>query len=144
MRNVRVFFVISIVLSAFAISACLFSLHEYRHRTDELRYFSGISLSELDELYLTEAGTRGITAYIYIGRPTCPNCQKAITAVRDFAERTQTEISYFNTTNDRIENREEMLRVLGRFGVEVVPALVHVKDGAVARIFDYENIMSEL
>lgn len=69
---------------------------------------------------------------LFIGRPTCEECQKASKILKKMNLDTEIEIGYWNTDKAR-EDEEKLDDILTKLDVAAVPAVLKVADGEVER-----------
>lgn len=94
------------------------------------------SLIELDQMQeTTDAGM------IYFYRNDCSECKKSTPAIMEIVKKYNQEIYYYNTSVDRDNNYDEMIKVLESYNVTEVPAFVIYKDGKVIKSFGADNII---
>ena len=75
------------------------------------------------------------TFYLYVGRPNCPDCQVFFPEFEKRVKEQNIKIFYFNS-KVKASKREEMKEYVSSFGIEEIPAIVAVKDGAVRKVYD--------
>lgn len=71
--------------------------------------------------------------WIYIGRPTCEECKKFAPVLEETFREKQQKIYYYNTDSERNTNEEDMLGVIDRLNVQIVPTVIHLKGGEVVK-----------
>ena len=68
---------------------------------------------------------------VYVGRPTCPECQKFEPVLREVLTDESRTIYYFNTDEARKDDEESLTSLATELGIEVVPTVVKISDGHV-------------
>ena len=71
------------------------------------------------------------TFFLYIGRPSCPDCEEYKPILEDVVLN-KFEVFYYNTDETREDKEYEDL--LERLGVDAVPMLIQIKNGAAKNI----------
>lgn len=82
-----------------------------------------ITLKELD--YLSK---QNVNKYIYIGRDSCYTCQTLYPTIEEYAATMSDSFYYYNTEQDRYNNKKEMKQVLNNLNIHEVPAIIHFSD----------------
>lgn len=75
---------------------------------------------------------------IYIGRDDCKSCYYLEPQLNRMIVEKDVHIYYYNTGNDRIERKEEMLETLDRYNIKTVPALI-ICNGTDYNVFQGEE-----
>lgn len=84
----------------------------------------------MENITLEQLDNPGKEDYIiYIGRQDCLDCRLAKDKIQKGKERQPIRVFYYDTDLDREKNRENMDRVLEKYRVTAVPAVVFVRDG---------------
>ncbi|MBC1501761.1 thioredoxin family protein [Listeria weihenstephanensis] len=68
------------------------------------------------------------TGYVYIGRPTCPDCEPFQKKLVKALEATDRQAFYYNTDKAR-EADKNYTAIIKRMGVRVVPTLIYYTRG---------------
>lgn len=74
------------------------------------------------------------TAYIYFGRPTCPDCADFIPILEQELQIAKTNVYYFNT--DIFKKEPEYENVIKTFNIIWIPALYETENGNITNSFD--------
>lgn len=74
------------------------------------------------------------SAYIYFGRPTCPDCSDFIPILEKELQLAKTNVYYFNT--DMFKKEPEYENVIKTFHIIWIPALYETKNGNILKTFD--------
>ncbi|WP_124065043.1 thioredoxin family protein [Clostridium sp. E02] len=74
------------------------------------------------------------SAYIYFGRPTCPDCSDFIPILEKELQLAKTNVYYFNT--DRFNKEPEYENVIKTFQIIWIPALYETESGNITNSFD--------
>ncbi|MFV1457195.1 thioredoxin family protein [Bacillus mycoides] len=110
--------------------------------TNEKTYESGLNtkdsgmednsqLNKVTTAELTEAINDGDTKILYLGRPTCPSCQKYRPIQDKVLKDMDMKIDYYNTDDAKVEDKEGFKKILETLSVQGVPTLVKVSGGKV-------------
>lgn len=87
---------------------------------------NSINLDELD--YILH---RNANQYVYIGRDSCSVCQDAYPLVEKYASTISEPVYYYDTEQDRYNNKQEMEQILDEINVDEVPTVLMFEDGEV-------------
>jgi hypothetical protein len=108
----------------------------YAIRTE--RYpIEDISLKNLDEIY------KG-NYLIYISKASCGECSEAEEYLKDFIQNQPVKIYHYDTEKDRVENKDYLERVLDKYSVWYVPAIVIIENGEYQKTLFSRQIKEEL
>lgn len=69
--------------------------------------------------------------FVYIGRPTCPECQKFEPILKETLKGEYKTIYYYNTDVARKDNEESLESLAFELGVKVVPTMIKISNGKV-------------
>ncbi|MGM9902558.1 hypothetical protein A5844_000945 [Enterococcus sp. 10A9_DIV0425] len=69
--------------------------------------------------------------FVYVGRPTCPECQKFEPILKETLTDEYKTMYYYNTDVARKDNEESLQSLASELGVEVVPTIVKISNGKV-------------
>ena len=95
----------------------------------------------LEEFHDIINGENDGLLYIYIGRDTCPECQRFYPQLCELMEENNMNIIYYSTEPDRYERPDETNEILNSVGIEKVPAVVEMEDDQIKNIFDGEDFI---
>lgn len=98
-----------------------------------------ITLKELD--YFTE---KNISDLIYIKRTDCYVCTKVEPELKSFLISEELNFLYYDTVNDRENNKEYLQMVLDKYKIDSVPFLIVIENGEILKTFREELIVNEL
>lgn len=71
--------------------------------------------------------------WIYIGRPTCQECEKFSPVLKEFLKENKKSIYYYNTDKATKENKQEMISLLEELEIKLVPTIIHLKEGKIIK-----------
>ena len=72
------------------------------------------------------------TGYIYIGRPTCEECQDFLPKLKSILIKKERKIFYYNTDDARKENQYKLVKELNNLDVKIVLTILYVKKGKIS------------
>ena len=78
-----------------------------------------VDLNELDCIL-----KNNINQYVYIGRDSCSVCQDAYPLIEKYASTISEPVYYYNTEQDRYDNKQEMKQILDEINVDEVPTVL--------------------
>jgi predicted bacteriocin transport accessory protein len=73
--------------------------------------------------------------YVYFGRPSCPDCREFYPKFKAILEKSKVEVYYYST-EAKASEKAEMRDFIKSLGMKGVPSIVHIKENAVAEIYD--------
>ena len=74
-------------------------------------------------------------AFVYVGRPSCIDCEVFYPELINILKENKTSIFYFDTTT-KASKKPEMKSLMQSFGIEQIPAIMHIKDGEIFQLYD--------
>ncbi|MET1180507.1 thioredoxin family protein [Peribacillus simplex] len=78
--------------------------------------------------------------WVYIGRPTCDECDKFSPVLNEVLKENNIQVYYYNTDKEREENEKEMVNQINKLGVKTVPTMINFKKGKVIKTVNgYQN-----
>lgn len=110
---------ICLLLCSVALYACQSSQEA---KTEVITSTQSISLEEVEEKIGKQEDF-----YLYVGRPTCPYCQKFFPNLEKAIQDTQVSVYYLNTDE---ESSELVKNFVSSQNIETVPHLTFYHDGA--------------
>ncbi|MBO0431059.1 thioredoxin family protein [Enterococcus sp. DIV0660C] len=84
------------------------------------------------------------TGYIYIGRPTCEECQEFLPKLRSVLIKKRQKVFYYNTDNARKENQDKLVKELNNLNVKIVPTILYMKKGKIDEKLEGSTNKSEI
>ncbi|MBC1375478.1 thioredoxin family protein [Listeria farberi] len=77
------------------------------------------------------------TGLVYVGRPTCEDCQAFQPILKKELEKRQPnqKMAYYNTDKASEKSRDDMVALLKKMDIDSVPTMVYLKDGKVASTY---------
>lgn len=80
---------------------------------------------------------------LYIGRPSCLNCDFAYDKIYKSTEREALMVYYYDTSKDREDNNREMTAVLDKYSINSVPAVIFFVDGKVDKCITGNEVVKD-
>ncbi|MEX1551094.1 MULTISPECIES: thioredoxin family protein [Enterococcus] len=77
--------------------------------------------------------TNANTEYIYVGRPTCEECQNFLPKLKSVLIKKEQKIFYYNIDNAREENQDKLVQELNKLDIKIVPTILYVENGKVSK-----------
>jgi len=68
-------------------------------------------------------------ALIYVGRPTCPQCQEFEPLLRETLANNKTTIYYYNTDEARKDSSNALSNLAAKLNVDTVPSVIKLSKG---------------
>ena len=78
------------------------------------------------------------TCWVYVGRPSCPDCVKIFPKLKSFLEDEGKSIFYYNTECKASEKKKERA-YYNSLGVMSVPSIIKIEKGSVKNIYNIDN-----
>jgi predicted bacteriocin transport accessory protein len=73
--------------------------------------------------------------YVYFGRPSCPDCWEFYPKFKSILEKSKIAVYYYST-EAKASEKAGMRDFIKPFGIKEVPSILHIKENAVAEIYD--------
>lgn len=77
--------------------------------------------------------------FIYIGRPTCPSCQKEMTVLKELLNDMDVKAYYFNTDKAKKKDLDDFNKFKEEINLQYVPTIIYYDEYGKETRFDYEN-----
>lgn len=77
------------------------------------------------------------TTWVYIGRPSCPDCKEFYPQLIDFVNQNKLHIYYYNT-ECRASKKMIVRKYYNSLGVKTVPSIIQIKDGIIDKVYDVQ------
>lgn len=95
----------------------------------DTEYLSNISKEEIYKLKNNKKD-----AWIYIGRPSCPDCQAYYPQLLKQLKDNQIKIYYFNT-ECKASEKSNMKQFVEEMGIVEIPSIICIKNGKVSAVY---------
>ena len=76
---------------------------------------------------------------IYIGRPTCPSCQKEMPVLKELLNDMDVKAYYFNTDKAKKKDLDDFNKFKEEINLQYVPTIIYYDEYGKETRFDYEN-----
>lgn len=121
-----------------ALGACGDNKEEAENKVKETEKESATFLKTISTSDFKQKMSNKNTGFVYVGRPTCADCQAFQPILKKELETRQLEepLAYYNTDKASEKSREDMTALLKKMGIESVPTLVYLKEGKVASTYE--------
>jgi predicted bacteriocin transport accessory protein len=86
---------------------------------------------------------KGKKVAIYVGRDTCPDCQKIMPKLKKQLKNNNKALYYFDTTA-KGEKLLKYRKFYNSLGVQTVPSILIAKNGKVEKVFNLEKDQTDL
>ncbi|EGP4988198.1 TPA: thioredoxin family protein [Enterococcus faecium] len=73
------------------------------------------------------------SGYVYVGRPSCEECQKFLPNLKSVLNSRKETILYYDTDKARKEDQDKLVEELNNLDIKVVPAILYVEKGKVSK-----------
>ena len=122
--------VIVIILSIGGLNSCNNSQQSSTNSDEKEDKIMTISKQQLNEMFAT-----GSTFFLYVGRPTCPDCEIFYPTLEEIANSTD-EIIYYYNTEVKASKKSEMKEYMKMLGIEEIPIILKVVNGKIVQYYD--------
>ncbi len=108
------------------------------------RWIKEISRQQLDQMFAEESDF-----FLYVGRPTCPDCQAFYPVLEEIVSARGKRIYYYNTEVKASEKRK-MRAYVENLGIDEIPMVLQVEQGKIKAHYngqrdkDIEDFSKEL
>ena len=76
--------------------------------------------------------------FIYIGRPTCPDCKEFKPKLQEILKDVKKQMFYYNTEVPASQ-KQELREYLQTFKIESIPCILYIKDGKAIKLYDCQD-----
>lgn len=84
------------------------------------------------------------TGYIYIGRPTCEECQNFLPKLKTVLISKEQKVFYYNTDNARKKDQDKLVKELNNLDVKIVPTILYMENGKISEKLEGSTNKSEV
>lgn len=101
----------------------------------EYQQFIPIKVEDLDKLSQRSILNES-KSYLYVGRPTCPDCREFVPLLNKVVDEEEVEIYYLNTDDYKgtEEGKTKLSEVLLEYGISEIPVLSYFEDGSYVKM----------
>ncbi|MDR1522063.1 MAG: thioredoxin fold domain-containing protein [Streptococcaceae bacterium] len=121
------------------ISITVYSSNQSTATTKQTKAVGLITISQTK----TKKLIKGKKVAIYVGRDTCPDCQKIMPELKKQLKNNKKVLYYFDTTA-KGEKLLKYRKFYNSLGVQAVPSILIAKNGKVEKIFNLEKDQTDL
>lgn len=87
---------------------------------------------------LTEKISKNENIYVYIGRPTCPDCKVFEPKLENILNKMNRNLLYYNTEVPA-SKKQEIRDYLSNYNVKTIPCILYIENGKTIRLYDCQN-----
>lgn len=119
-----------VLLATFFMIACLVTSNsKIKIQSSDSKNIKEITKVDLDEILASHS-----TEWVYIGRPSCPDCAIFCSKLIKWLDKNEKNIFYFDTSC-KASQKEEMRVYIKSFGIEEIPSILRIDNGNI-EVFD--------
>lgn len=122
---------ICIILGVLSVGSIFF--FTYINIKGKQEVLTEIKKSEVQELIADKE-----TCWVYVGRPSCPDCVEFYPKLNEFLEKNKLSILYYNT-ECRASKKKLEREYYNSLGVKSVPSIIRIEDGVVKKVYNTQN-----
>lgn len=110
----------------------------------KINYLSNIEKSDKNLLIditreeLNKRISKNENIYVYIGRPTCPDCKEFEPELKDILNKMNKKLLYYNTEVPASQ-KQEIRDYLEKYNVKTIPCILYIEDGKTIKLYDCQN-----
>lgn len=108
----------TVIICSFSFISCSAKTQDVTEKTESNTF---ISIDNIDFFDTAK------DVYVYFGRPTCPDCQKFESGLKQVMNETDIPVYYFNTLYWKDHKRYN--EILKKYHITAVPSLVNIQSG---------------
>ncbi|MBM5693719.1 thioredoxin [Listeria seeligeri] len=134
----KMMFFLAIITVVLTLSACGDNKKEAEDKAANTEKESSTFLQTISTNTFKQKMKEKYTGVIYVGRPTCEDCQAFQPILKKELETRQLEqpMAYYNTDKASEKSRDEMVAFLKKMDIDSVPTMVYLKDGKVTSTYE--------
>ena len=132
-----------LLIPTIVIIAIIILNFNYRNKF-KINYLSNIEKNDKNLLIditreeLNERISKNENIYVYIGRPTCPDCKEFEPKLKDILNKMNKKLLYYNTEAPASQ-KQEIRNYLEKYNVKTIPCILYIEDGKTIKLYDCQN-----
>lgn len=87
---------------------------------------------------LNEKISKNEKIYVYIGRPTCPDCKAFEPQLENILNKINKKLLYYNTEVPASQ-KQEIRDYLENYNVKSIPCILYIENGKTIKLYDCQN-----
>ncbi|MBC2260185.1 thioredoxin family protein [Listeria sp. FSL L7-0091] len=133
----KIILLLALFTIVLTLGACGDNKKETEEKTKQTEKESATFLNIISTKDFKQKMADKTTGLVYVGRPTCEDCQAFQPILKKELEKRQPnqKMAYYNTDKASEKSRDDMVALLKKMDIDSVPTMVYLKDGKVASTY---------
>ncbi|MBC2122569.1 thioredoxin family protein [Listeria marthii] len=133
----KILLLLALITVVLTLGACGDSKKETEEKANQTEKESSTFLNTISTKDFKQKMADKTTGFVYVGRPTCEDCQAFQPILKKELEKRQPDqkMAYFNTDKASEKSRDDMIALLKEMDIDSVPTMVYLKDGKVVSTY---------
>ncbi|MBC2329936.1 thioredoxin family protein [Listeria swaminathanii] len=133
----KILLLLALITVVVTLGACGDNKKETEEKANQTEKESSTFLNTITTKDFKQKMADKTTGFVYVGRPTCEDCQAFQPILKKELEKRQSEqnMAYYNTDKASEKSRDDMIALLKEMDIDSVPTMVYLKDGKVVSTY---------
>ncbi|MBF2674695.1 thioredoxin family protein [Listeria marthii] len=133
----KILLLLALITVVFTLGACGDNKKETEEKANQTEKESSTFLNTISTKDFKQKMADKTTGFVYVGRPTCEDCQAFQPILKKELEKRQSDqkMAYYNTDKASEKSRDDMISLLKEMDIDSVPTMVYLKDGKVVSTY---------
>ncbi|MBC1571927.1 thioredoxin family protein [Listeria sp. FSL L7-1426] len=133
----KILLLLALITVVLTLGACGDNKKETEEKANQTEKESSTFLNTISTKDFKQKMTDKTTGFVYVGRPTCEDCQAFQPILKKELEKRQPDqkMAYYNTDKASEKSRDDMITLLKEMDIDSVPTMVYLKDGKVVSTY---------
>ncbi|MDT0000228.1 thioredoxin family protein [Listeria cossartiae subsp. cayugensis] len=133
----KILLLLALIIVVLTLGACGDNKKETEEKASQTEKESSTFLNTISTKDFKQKMADKTTGFVYVGRPTCEDCQAFQPILKKELEKRQPDqkMAYYNTDKASEKSRDDMIALLKEMDIDSVPTMVYLKDGKVVSTY---------
>ncbi|WP_207579168.1 thioredoxin family protein [Listeria marthii] len=133
----KILLLLALITVVLTLGACGDNKKETEEKANQTEKESSTFLNTISTKDFKQKMADKTTRFVYVGRPTCEDCQAFQPILKKELEKRQPnqKMAYYNTDKASEKSRDDMIALLKEMDIDSVPTMVYLKDGKVVSTY---------
>ncbi|MBC2185920.1 thioredoxin family protein [Listeria sp. FSL L7-0253] len=133
----KILLLLALITVVLTLGACGDNQKETEEKASQTEKESSTFLNTISTKDFKQKMADKTTGFVYVGRPTCEDCQAFQPILKKELEKRQPnqKMAYYNTDKASEKSRDDMIALLKEMDIDSVPTMVYLKDGKVVSTY---------
>ncbi|MBC2183279.1 thioredoxin family protein [Listeria sp. FSL L7-0233] len=133
----KILLLLALITVVLTLGACGDNQKETEEKASQTEKESSTFLNTISTKDFKQKMADKTTGFVYVGRPTCEDCQAFQPILKKELEKRQPDqkMAYYNTDKASEKSRDDMIALLKEMDIDSVPTMVYLKDGKVVSTY---------